>query len=262
MSDLRTRLEQFIALREPHRSPRVISCKPIVGGYSRISARATVVWPDGDERVYILRGDPPPGSGVFTSDRDVEWTLMQALPGVCPVATPTVRWYDGSGEHLGSKCIVMDCSDGTSLQSRLADAEDIAAGTDLFVETIAAVHCTPLAGLGLPASAPAAYLHGVLATYDRFADLHPGCGPVLRYVTSWAAAHVPPPVPLGLVHRDCQPGNVLVDDTGHALVIDWEFAHAGDPRETSATTRRSPLLPTSTGPTRNASWPATAPGPA
>ena len=45
------------------------------------------------------------------------------------------------------------------------------------------------------------------------------------------AAHRPPPVPLTFVHGDAQPANILVPDQGPVLMIDWEFARIGDPRE-------------------------------
>jgi aminoglycoside phosphotransferase (APT) family kinase protein len=38
-------------------------------------------------------------------------------------------------------------------------------------------------------------------------------------------------VPLGLVHGDFQPANVVVDRDGGYHAIDWELAHVGDPRE-------------------------------
>ena len=84
--------ERFLATVEPDRSGRVIACEAITGGYSRISARARVRWRDGAEETFILRGDPPPGSGVFTSDRDAEWDLLAALPAATSVSTPVTRW--------------------------------------------------------------------------------------------------------------------------------------------------------------------------
>jgi aminoglycoside phosphotransferase (APT) family kinase protein len=246
MDALGPRFERFLAAVEPAREGRVVACEAITGGYSRISARARVRWRDGVEETFILRGDPPPGSGVFTSDRDAERELLGALPTATSVSTPRVRWYDGSGEYLGSKAIVMDCAPGGSLQEEMARAQDIGALTDLFIDTFAAVHATPLARL--PARMPhppdwLTYLDGVLAGYDRIAGEHPGSAPVLGYVTWWARTHKPPPVPLGLVHGDCNPTNVLVGPSGPPLVIDWEFARIGDPREDLGYYTQSPVEP-------------------
>ena len=102
------------------------SCAAITGGYSRISARAHVRWDDGVEETFILRGDPPAGSGVFVSDRDAEGELLRALPAATSVRTPVLRWYDATGEYLGSKCMVMDAVTGaTDLQNVMARAESI-----------------------------------------------------------------------------------------------------------------------------------------
>jgi aminoglycoside phosphotransferase (APT) family kinase protein len=250
MDALGSRFERFLAAVEPDRAGRVIACEAITGGYSRISARALVRWRGGAEETFILRGDPPPGSGVFTSDRDAEWDLLTALPAATSVATPVARWYDRSGEYLGSKAIVMDCVAAVSLQDEMARAAraDTGAGplADLFVDTFAHVHQTPLdllpARMARPPDGPA-YLDGVLASYDRMAGEYPSSAPVLRYVSWWARAHQPPPVPLGLVHGDCQPSNVLVGPAGPPLVIDWEFGHIGDPREDLGYYTQIPLQP-------------------
>ena len=250
MDALGLKFERFLAAVEPDRAGRVMACEAITGGYSRISARARVRWGDGAEETFILRGDPPPGSGVFTSDRDAEWDLLAVLPAATSVSTPAARWYDRSGEHLGSKTIVMDCAAAVSLQDEIARAASVDTGTgplaDLFVDTFAAIHQTPLDGLPdrmpRPPDGPA-YLDGVLAGYDRMAARYPGSAPVLRYVSWWARAHQPPLVPLGLVHGDCQPSNVLVGPAGPPLVIDWEFAHIGDPREDLGYYTQIPLEP-------------------
>jgi aminoglycoside phosphotransferase (APT) family kinase protein len=243
---LGSRFERFLAAVEPDRAGRVVACEAITGGYSRISARARVRWGDGAEETFILRGDPPPGSGVFTSDRDAEWDLLRTLPGTTSVATPVARWYDRSGEHLGSKAIVLDCAAAVSLQDEMARAGDAGPLADLFVDTFAAVHRTPLDRLPDRMPRPpdgSAYLDGVLDHYDRMAARYPGSAPVLRYISWWTGAHQPPPVPLGLVHGDCQPSNVLVGPAGPPLVIDWEFAHIGDPREDLGYYTQIPLEP-------------------
>ena len=246
MDALGPRFERFLAAVEPDRGGRVLACEAITGGYSRISARARVRWRGGGEETFILRGDPPPGSGVFASDRDAEWELLTALPAATSVATPVARWYDESGEFLGSKAIVMDCAAAVSLQDEMARAGDASPLADLFVDTFAAVHTTPLDGLPARMAHPPdwpAYLDGVLARYDRMAGEYPGSAPVLQYISWWARAHQPPPAPLGLVHGDCQPSNVLVAAADPPLVIDWEFAHIGDPREDLGYYTQIPLPP-------------------
>jgi aminoglycoside phosphotransferase (APT) family kinase protein len=59
----------------------------------------------------------------------------------------------------------------------------------------------------------------------------PDSNPALHYAAAMLKAHRPPEVPLTLVHGDCQPANLLVPEDGAPLVIDWEFARVGDPRE-------------------------------
>ncbi len=44
----------------------------------------------------------------------------------------------------------------------------------------------------------------------------------------WLAAHRPPPSPRVLVHGDFRMGNLIVDDTGLAAVLDWELVHVGE----------------------------------
>ena len=47
----------------------------------------------------------------------------------------------------------------------------------------------------------------------------------------WLAAHRPPPSPRVLVHGDFRMGNLIVDDTGLAAVLDWELVHTGEAYE-------------------------------
>ena len=55
--------------------------------------------------------------------------------------------------------------------------------------------------------------------------------PFMRLVASWLDANRPEPVPLGLVHGDFHPANVIVTESDEYMAVDWELAHVGDPRE-------------------------------
>ena len=48
---------------------------------------------------------------------------------------------------------------------------------------------------------------------------------------AWLKQNQPEPVETVLVHGDFRLGNLIVDESGLAAVLDWELAHLGDPRE-------------------------------
>lgn len=71
-------------------------------------------------------------------------------------------------------------------------------------------------------------LDRLTAELDAIGEPHPAIELGLR----WLRRHEPPPpAELTLVHGDFRIGNVLVDAHGLTAVLDWEFAHVGDPAE-------------------------------
>jgi aminoglycoside phosphotransferase (APT) family kinase protein len=238
------RLERFLAVVAPELQATVVSYRPISGGYSRVTAVAEIRTASGVGETLVLRSDPPEGEGVFASDRDDEWTLLQALRDVDTVVIPRPRWYDPTGEHLGSKTIVMDHVTGTPLQLSLGPDTDVASARTIFLEVAAALQRTPLDALPASMARPASwdsYLDSAIDIYARAEREIADCSPIIRYVTAWLRANRPPPVPLGVVHGDYQPGNLLVSDGRPPVVIDWEFTRIGDPREDVGYYSESPL---------------------
>jgi aminoglycoside phosphotransferase (APT) family kinase protein len=238
------RFERFLAAVEPDRAASVTAFKPISGGYSRVTALVDVRWSDGDEEKLILRMDPPPGKeGVFSSERDREWSVLQALWADGTVTIPRPRWYD-TGEHLGTKGIVMDFVEGTPLQLTLQPGGDFRPATDVYLDVAAALQRIPLKALPGEIEHPAdwdAAIDDAIDIYGRGERGLVESDPVIRYVTAWLRANKPPPVPLGVVHGDFQPGNILVAEGREPVVIDWEFTRIGDPREDVGYYSGSPL---------------------
>src|ERR1700689_1650638 len=74
-------LQKFLDHVAGNRGGTVTVFRPNSGGYSRLSALATVRWADGSQESFVLRSDPPPDTGVFDSDRDSEWRLLKAISG-------------------------------------------------------------------------------------------------------------------------------------------------------------------------------------
>ena len=147
---------------------------------------------------------------------------------------PAALAFD-DGEILGRPGIVLDFVDGPQLGAHAAASDDAErrrlAGQ--LAETLAAVH-----GAGADA-APNRYARPVswddyvdelIAAWRQVEANHAERNPFLRYVACWLEAHKPPPAPLTLVHGEFQAGNVMIDAQGRMQVIDWEYAHIGDPR--------------------------------
>ena len=61
--------------------------------------------------------------------------------------------------------------------------------------------------------------------YEAFEDPHP----VFDLAFRWLAERRPRARQAGVVHGDFRMGNVLVDNSGLAAVLDWELAYLGDP---------------------------------
>jgi aminoglycoside phosphotransferase (APT) family kinase protein len=242
----RETFQDFLEQAEPDRRATVADFRQITGGYSRLSAVADVRWGDGATERFVLRGDPLPGEGVFVSDRDAEWQLLEALYRSGHVPIPRPRWYDRTGGYFGTKCIIVEHFPGRSLQDVLSSADNTAQPAGLFVNTVADIHTTPLDDLPDVMDRPSSwdeYIHAVLDHYRQIDQEMSDSSPILHYVSARLSAQRPPAVPLTLVHGDCQPGNVLVSESGDPVVIDWEFARIGDPREDLGYYAQIPLPP-------------------
>ncbi len=55
--------------------------------------------------------------------------------------------------------------------------------------------------------------------------------PAIEYALWWMAERRPEPLPEVVSHGDFRIGNVVVSERGLEYLLDWEFAHLGDPRE-------------------------------
>jgi aminoglycoside phosphotransferase (APT) family kinase protein len=55
--------------------------------------------------------------------------------------------------------------------------------------------------------------------------------PAIEYGIAWLRERRPEPLPDVVCHGDFRIGNVAVDEHGVVALLDWEFAHLGDPRD-------------------------------
>jgi aminoglycoside phosphotransferase (APT) family kinase protein len=230
-TDLAPRLEELLR-RHGEPEVQVTDVRPISGGYSLLTYGFSATTPVGLRR-YVLRVDPPAGASLTHTDRQAEWELLSGLTATGAVPMPAARAFD-DGSILGRPGLVLDFVDGPQLGAHAAAADDgdrrRLAGQ--LADTLAAVHRVApgaVPGLAAPPSWDD-YVDGLIAAWRQLEADHAERNPFLRYVACWLEAHKPPPAPLTLVHGEFQSGNVMIDAKGQMQVIDWEYAHIGDPR--------------------------------
>jgi aminoglycoside phosphotransferase (APT) family kinase protein len=228
---LQDRLGRFLAARGVRGDVQDIT--PIVGGFSQITHRFTVSDRNMQHR-YVLRCDRPGGAQLTTTDRALEFRVIKALNSVgAPV--PKVHWADTNGAELGTPAMISDFVEGPNLlQAARSGHLPMAELADLATGAAAQIHRVDTAGF--PAEIGTAggdWGHYIDTQIQAWRDLAARLAepmPVLRYLASWLDLHRPEPVPLCLVHGEYSTANLMLDPTGAVSVIDWEFAHIGDPR--------------------------------
>ncbi len=235
IDEMPARLAAFLAAEEPGwRDIEVTAYEVMTGGYSRLLAKAHVRHAAG-ERVFVLRGDPPADRSLIHTDRLTEWEVLSAVASH-GVRVSQPRYFDPSGERLGTKALVIEFCEATSLLAYLAahGTDEHAAAVAPLAEAAAAFHRIPLEQLPACLARPAswdAYLDHRIDEWRRSAHAHVESQPILRFIAAWLQAHRPPAVPLSLIHGDFQSANLMRDPDGGIVILDWELAQIGDPRE-------------------------------
>lgn len=231
------RLAAFLAMAEPAAADiEVRSYEVMTGGYSRLLARAEVEWSVAGDRcveTFVLRGDPPPERSLIITDRAVEWDVLAVVSGRgVPTARP--HYFDPTGEHLGTPAIVLEHSDATSFLVHADAGGSLDGLPEELAAALAGFHTIPVDELPASLERPASweeYIGRRVDEWRRAADAAAEEVPMLRYVAAWLDAHRPPPVPLTLMHGDFQSANLLLSEEGRFVLLDWELASIGDPRE-------------------------------
>ncbi|WP_243741865.1 phosphotransferase family protein [Actinomycetospora succinea] len=177
-------------------------------------------------RDLVLRRDPP---GADRPDGMALEAASIAAAAGAGVRVPPLVDSGTDPATVGSPYLVTAHVAGETLGPRILREERYATARDgLAAElgrTLARIHAIPLDAVpGLPHADPVEELR---TTYDSLDEPLPTVEIALR----WLDRHRPAPVADALVHGDFRLGNLIVDESGLAAVLDWELVHRGDPRE-------------------------------
>ncbi|MGI9479614.1 MAG: phosphotransferase family protein [Hyphomicrobiaceae bacterium] len=196
----------------------------------------------------LVEGGPQAGAQRWVLRTDAEASLMVSLDRTAEfgavstahaagvkVAAPIARCEDG--DIIGSQFVLQAYMPGEGQARRLTRDPGVdewgpvvayELGQELGkIHRIRAGH-TDLGFLPQPMLSPArsevARLRGAL---DKAADDRPA----LEYTLTWLHDNDPGSEHLTLVHGDYRTGNYLVAEGHLSAILDWEFAHWGDPHE-------------------------------
>lgn len=184
---------------------------------------------------WVLRTDAAASLAV-SLDRASEFAVLEAAhaAGVL-VAEPILRSDDA--DVIGAPFLIQGFVTGVAQARTLVRDKDLARRGPLiaadFARELATIHTIrPTGGrlsmLPIPVGSLARH---EVARYRAVLDTAGELRPALEYALAWLAANAPDPVAPVLVHGDFRTGNLMIDGDRLSAVLDWEFAHWGDPDE-------------------------------
>ena len=233
MNDFEAALKAFLQRETGAASVRIDGLRRLTGGASREtwSLDAEI---DGAVVPMILQRDVRGAPKELS--RGAEFRLMRAAFDAGAMAPEPLFMGDGS---LGGEFYIVRRAEGETLPRRLLrDERWVAARAALPQQlgaVLARVHAIPLESLPLLPQ-PAAGVAPAQHELDRYETIYraiaPQPHPVLELAARFLRLRMPKAAAaLTLVHGDFRMGNVLFDEQGLRLLLDWELAHAGDPAE-------------------------------
>ncbi|HEX9684122.1 MAG TPA: phosphotransferase family protein [Acidimicrobiales bacterium] len=200
-------------------------------GRSRGTWLVDVDLPDGTTSALVLRrdtGDGPLSGTELSLERE-----SHVYAALTPTAVPIPRLFGQSGD---GDALLVERISGTVELNGLDDAGR-AAVADSFIESVVELHAVDVEALDLPGFHrpvdAADHALGDLALWRRILEAHVRQpDPVLTYAVAWLGANPPEgPERTVLCHGDLGPGNFLHEEGRVTGLLDWEFAHLGDPMD-------------------------------
>ncbi len=232
-ASLRAELEAAVTSREGA-AAAITAARRLAGGAS-MESWSIDVSVGGRDEALVLRRDMGANMSAWALDRGTEFALLHAAVDA-GVRAPRPRWRSADGAERA--WFLMERLPGESVGRKIVkDPAIVAAGPRIVEEfgaALASVHAVPLRTLpALPGPSEERTPAGEALSQTRDAMRSLGLrNPVWSYALRWLSARVPPwDGRMVLVHGDFRVGNLLVDATGLRGVLDWEFAHLGDPHE-------------------------------
>ena len=178
-------------------------------------------------RPLILRTGPP---DEIHAGMELE-ARAQAAAARAGAPVPRTLAADDDPGALGNPFLICEAVPGETVVRRIDRQLDDAGRAWLLTQcaqALAAIHRADPAGLPL---ADADQLAVCRSQFDTCFDSPGDTSATFEWAFRWLTAHRPTAAPARLVHGDFRMGNLIVDGSTLAAVLDWEVVHLGDPCE-------------------------------
>ncbi|MBV9318736.1 MAG: phosphotransferase family protein, partial [Mycobacterium sp.] len=200
--------------------------RALTGGASRSTWAFDAVTPD-RRWSLILRIGPPDDvhAGMELEAR------VQTAAAAAGAPVPHILVADNSAARLGNPFLICDEVKGETIVrriDRMLDRAPAANGRRRLLrqcaQALAAIHRADAGDADLQTQ-------DQLAEWRDRLDAMSDTTATFEWAFRWLTAHRPPPSPQRLVHGDYRMGNLIVDGSELAAVLDWELVHIGEAYE-------------------------------
>ena len=218
---------------QPHLpDARVTKLQLLAGGASKETWALTLETAAGTRELIVRRA----GGGAMYSEQltlEGEYKVIQAARAADVTVAQPLEYLP---DVLGREAFVSQRLHGETIGRRVVSRPELsvarAALPARMAQELARIHSVALEGLeflpGAQVGSGAAHcIARLYAELDSVSEPHP----VIELALRWLTLHEPPSHGRILVHGDFRIGNLMVSQTDLVGVLDWEFAHTGDPAE-------------------------------
>jgi aminoglycoside phosphotransferase (APT) family kinase protein len=191
----------------------------LTGGASRTTWAFDAVT-GAQRRALILRTGPP---DEVHAGMELEAGAQRAAAAAgAPV--PHIVVADDSVAALGNPFLICDAIGGETIVRRIQRQLDDAGRGRLLRQCAAALAAIHRADPDLPGISS----DDQMAEWRDQLDIMGDTTATFEWAFRWLADNRPPASPPRLVHGDFRMGNLIVDGSGLAAVLDWELVHVGE----------------------------------
>jgi aminoglycoside phosphotransferase (APT) family kinase protein len=201
------------------------SAQLLPGGASKEAWAVDVRGPQGTLELFVRRA----AGGVIHADTLTLEHELRVLQAAYAVGVHVPRPVGYLGELGGREAFATARVDGETIGRRIVRRPELADARETLplqlADELANVHAID------PAAVPFLGDRDVLEQFEHELDSVGEPHPAIELGLLWLREYRPEPLRPVVSHGDFRLGNVVVSERGLEYLLDWEFAHLGDPRE-------------------------------